>query len=49
MTQQKNQNVYLNANSLCGDAISKFLPTSRFKWIVPKEFDVNKYTSNSSS
>ena len=26
----------------------KFLPTSGFKWIVPKEFDLNKYTSNSS-
>ena len=29
---------------------SKFLPTSGFKWIDPKEFefDLNKYTSNSS-
>ena len=26
----------------------KFLPTSGFKWIDPKEFDLNKYTSNSS-
>ena len=26
----------------------KFLPTSGFKWIDPKEFDFNKYTSNSS-
>ena len=26
----------------------KFLPTSRFKCIDPKEFDLNKYTSNSS-
>ena len=24
----------------------KFLPTSGFKWIDPKEFDMNKYTSN---
>ena len=24
------------------------LPTSRFKWIDPKEFNLNKYTSNSS-
>ena len=22
----------------------KFLPTSGFKWIDPKEFDLNKYT-----
>ena len=28
--------------------MSMFLPTSRFKWIGPKEFDLNKYTSNSS-
>ena len=28
--------------------MSKFLPTSGFKWIDPKEFDFNKYTSNSS-
>ena len=28
--------------------MSKFLPTSGFKWIYPKEFDLNKYTSNSS-
>ena len=28
--------------------MSKFLPTSRFKWTDPKEFDLNKYTSNSS-
>ena len=28
--------------------MSKFLPTSGFKWIDPKEFDFNKYTNNSS-
>ena len=28
--------------------MSKFLPTSSFKWIDPKEFDLNKYTSTSS-
>ena len=28
--------------------MSKFLPTSGFKWIDPKEFHLNKYTSNSS-
>ena len=27
--------------------MSKFLPASEFKWIYPKEFDLNKYTSNS--
>ena len=28
--------------------MSKFLPTSGCKWIDTKEFDLNKYTSNSS-
>ena len=28
--------------------MSKFLSASGFKWINPKEFDLNKYTSNSS-
>ena len=40
--------MYLNANNLHGYAMSKFLPTSRFKWKDPKEFNLNKYTSNSS-
>ena len=29
--------------------MSKFLPTSGFKWIDPKDFDLNKYSSNSST
>ena len=28
--------------------MSTFLPTSGFKWIDPKEFHLNKYTSNNS-
>ena len=28
--------------------MSKSLPTNGFNWIDPKEFDLNKYTSNSS-
>ena len=28
--------------------MSKFLPTSGFKWIDHKEFNLNKYTSNCS-
>ena len=28
--------------------MSKFLPTSGFRWIDLKEFDLNKYTRNSS-
>ena len=26
--------------------MSRFLPTSGFKWLDSKEFDLNKYTSN---
>ena len=40
--------IYLDANNLYGYAISKFPPTSGFKWINPSVFDLNKYTSNSS-
>ena len=29
--------------------MSKFLSTSGFKWIDPKELELNKYTSNSSN
>ena len=36
-------------NNLYGYAVSKFLPTSGFKWIDRKEFDLNKFTSNSSN
>ena len=35
--------MYLDTNNLYGYAISKFVPTSEFKWIDPKEFDLNKY------
>ena len=38
--------IYVDANNLYGYAMPKFLPTSWFKWINPKEFDLNKYTSN---
>ena len=48
MTQSKNQNiVYLDANNLYGYAMPKFFLRSGFKWIDPKEFDLNKYTSSS--
>ena len=48
LKQESKHIIYLDVNNLYGYAISKFLPTSGFKLIVPKEFDVNKYTSNSS-
>ena len=38
----------MDANNLYGSAMSKFPPTGGFKWIDSKEFDLNKYTSNSS-
>ena len=47
MTQNKNENIYLDMNNLYGYAMSKFRPTSGFKCTDPKEFDLNKYTSNS--
>ena len=47
-TQESKHIIYLDENNLYGYAMSKFLPTSRFKWIDPKEFDLKKYSSNSS-
>ena len=46
--QEPKHIICLEANNFYGYAMSKFLPTSRFKWIDPEEFDLNKYTSNSS-
>ena len=46
--QESKHIIYLDANNLHGYAMSKFFPTSGFKWIDPKEFDLNKYTNNSS-
>ena len=46
--KQESKHIYLDANNLYGYAMYKFLPTSGFKWIAPKEFDLNKYNSNSS-
>ena len=37
--------IYIETNNFYGYAKSKFLP-SRFKWIDPKEFDLNKYIRN---
>ena len=46
--QETNHVIYLDASNLNGYEMFKFLETSRFKWINPKEFSLNKYTSNSS-
>ena len=45
--QESKDVTYLDANNLYGYAVSKFLPAGEFKWIDPKEFDLNKYTRNS--
>ena len=36
--QESNHIIYLDANNLSAYAMFKFLETSRFKWISPKEF-----------
>ena len=43
--QESKSITYLDENNLYGYAMSKFL-TSGFKWIDPKYFDLNNYTSN---
>ena len=45
--QESKHIIYLDANKLYDYAMCKFLPTSRFKWIDPKEFDLNKYAKDS--
>ena len=40
--------IYIHANNLHGYAMSKFLQTGKFKWIEPKDFDLDKYSKNSS-
>ena len=47
LKQESNHIVNSDANNLYDYAMSKFLPTSNFKWLDPKEFELNKYTSNS--
>ena len=44
MNQKKNQNILFTSY---GYVMPKFLPTSEFKWIDLKEFDLSEYTSNS--
>ena len=44
--QESRYIISIEINNFCGYAKSKFLPTSRFKWIDPEEFFLNKYISN---
>ena len=46
--KQELKHIYFDANNLYGYALSKFLPTSGFKWIDTKGFGMSKYTSNNS-
>ena len=46
--QESKYIIYLDAYNLYGYAMSKFVPRSSFKWIYPKKFHFNKYSSNSS-
>ena len=46
--QESKHVIYLDANNLHVYAMSKFLPTGGFNWIDPEEFDLKKYTNNSS-
>ena len=46
--QESKQIIHLDGNNLYGHTMAKFLLTSGFKSKVIKEFDLNKYTSNSS-
>ena len=39
--------IYLDANNLYSYYMSKFLQTAGFKWKDSKNFDLNKYISNS--
>ena len=46
--QESKYTIYLYANKSYSYALFRFLPTGVFKWIDPKEIDLNKYTSNNS-
>ena len=46
--QESKHIIYLNANNLYDHSMSNCVPTSGFKWIDPKDFDSNKYSSNNS-
>ena len=45
--QESEHSICLDVINSYGYAMPKFLTASSFKWIDPKEFDLDKYTSNS--
>ena len=46
--QESEDIMNLDGNNLYGFAMSNFFPTSGFKWIYLKEFDLNEHISNGS-
>ena len=46
--QESKHIIYLDTINLYGYAMTEFPLTSGFKWIDPKEFNLNKYSSNGS-
>ena len=46
--QESEDIMNLDGNNLYGIAMSNFFPTSGFKWIYLKEFDLNEHISNGS-
>ena len=46
--QESKHIMYADANNVYSYMMSKFLLTSGLKWVDPKEFDLNRYASNSS-
>ena len=45
--QESKHIIYIDVKNLYGYTMSKFLQTCGFKWIHPKEFELNKYATNS--
>ena len=43
LKQESKHIIYIDPNNLHRYAISRFLPTTGFKWVDPIEFDLNKY------
>ena len=48
LKQESEDIMNLDGNNLYGFAMSNFFPTSGFKWIYLKEFDLNEHISNGS-
>ena len=46
--QESEHIMYLDSNNLYGYAMSRFFLMCGFKWIDPIEFELKKYTNNSS-